>query len=83
MRRVPRISKSATGNADMFTGDIRTHMMGIDAEQIGQFSKDGSVALSQLGLNFACRSCHVKGGSAMVKTDEELIDKAYGYHDRP
>ncbi len=80
---MPRISKSATGNADMFTGDIRTHMMGIDAEQIGQFNEDGSVALSQVGLNFACRSCHVEGGSATVKTDEELIDKAYGYHDRP
>jgi hypothetical protein len=67
----------------MFTGDIRTHLMGIDATQIEQFSEDGSVALSELGLNFACRSCHVDGGSATVKTDEELIEKAYGYHDRP
>ena len=80
---MPRVSKSAVGNADMFTGDLRTHMMGIDATQIGQFSEDGSVALSELGLNFACRSCHVDGGSATVKTDEELIEKAYGYHDRP
>jgi hypothetical protein len=80
---MPRVTKSAVGNADMFTGDIRTHLMGIDATQIEQFSEDGSVALSELGLDFACRSCHVDGGAATVKTDEELIDKAYGYHDRP
>ena len=80
---MPRVTKSAVGNADMFTGDIRTHLMGIDATQIEQFTEDGSQALSELGLNFACRSCHVDGGSATVKTDEELIDKAFGYHDRP
>ncbi len=80
---MPRVTKSAVGNAEMFTGDIRTHLMAIDPTQIGQFTEDGSEALSQLGLDFACRSCHVEGGSASVKTDEELIDKAYGYHDRP
>jgi hypothetical protein len=80
---MPRITKSAVGNADAFTGDIRTHLMAIDAEQIGQFNEDGSVALSQVGLNFACRSCHVEGGSALPKTDEELIEKAIGYHDKP
>ena len=80
---MPRVTMSATGNAEMFTGDIRTHLMAIDPEQIGQFSEDGSVALSQNGLNFACRHCHVEGGSATPKTDEELIDKAVGYHERP
>ncbi len=80
---MPRVTKSAVGNAEMFTGDIRTHLMAIDPTQIGQFTDDGTVALSQLGLDFACRSCHVEGGVASVKTDEELIDKAFGYHDRP
>ncbi len=80
---MPRVTKSAVGNAEMFTGDIRTHLMGIDPTQIGQFTEDGSVALSELGLDFACRSCHVEGGTATVKTDAELIDKAFGYHDRP
>ncbi len=80
---MPRVTKSAVGNAEMFTGDIRTHLMSINPLQIGQFSEDGSVALSDLGLDFACRSCHVDGGSASVKTDEELTDKAYDYHDRP
>ena len=62
-------------------GDVRTHMMGIDPEQIGQFTEDGSEALSQLGLDFVCRHCHVDGGSATPKTDDELIEKASGYHD--
>jgi len=80
---MPRVTKSAVGNADMFTGDIRTHLMAIDPDQIGQFSEDGSVALSQIGLDFACRHCHVAGGQATAKTDEQLTERAFGYHDRP
>lgn len=80
---MPRVIKSATGNAETFTGDIRAHLMAIDAEQIGQFNEDGTEALSQIGLDFACRHCHVEGGSATPKTDEELIEKAVGYHERP
>jgi len=80
---MPRITKSATGNAEKFTGDIRTHLMAIDPYQIGQFSEDGSTALSQVSLDFACRNCHIEGGKATPKTDEELLDKALGYHDRP
>jgi len=79
---MPRITKSAVGNAEQFTGDIRTHMMGIDADQIGQFTEDGSQALSELGLDFACRNCHVEGGIAPPKTDEELRETADGYHDK-
>lgn len=77
---MPRVTKSALGDADMFTGDIRTHLMAIDPNQIGQFNEDGTVALSQLSLDFACRSCHNADGNARVKTDEELIDMAIDYH---
>jgi hypothetical protein len=80
---MPRLVRSAVGDPETFTGDIRTHMMAIDPFQIDQFSEDGSTALSQIGLNFACRHCHVEGGTASVRSDEELIDKALGYHDRP
>lgn len=80
---MPRVTKSAVGNAAIFTGDIRTHLMAIDSEQIGQFNEAGDEALSQLGLDFACRHCHVEGGSATPKTDDELVEKALGYHDRP
>ncbi len=74
--------KSAVGNPAIFTGDIRTHMMAIDPTQIEQFTEDGTVSLSQIGLNFACRNCHVEEGEASELTDEELIDVAFDYHAR-
>jgi hypothetical protein len=87
---MPFIGKSAWGDKAKFTGDVRTHLMAIDPIQIEQFYKvtaaDGtekSYSFSQIGLNFACRSCHVEGGKATVKTDEELIAKATGYHTPP
>jgi hypothetical protein len=57
--------------------------MAIDPTQVGQFSEDGKTALSQISLDFACRGCHVEGGKASPKTDEQLIDKATGYHNPP
>ena len=80
---MPRVTKSAVGDAEKFTGDIRTHLMAIDPDQDGQFTEDGSEALSQLSLDFACRHCHVEGGKATPKTGEELIERATGYHDQP
>lgn len=77
---MPRLIQSAWGDSAKFTGDIRTHLMAIDPQQIEQFSDDGTTSLSQIGLNFACRSCHIEGGRASVKTDEALIEKAVGYH---
>ena len=78
---MPFMVKSAVGNLETFTGDIRTHLMAIDPYQVGQFNEDGSVALSQISLDFACRHCHVNG-TAMEKTDEELIGAAVDYHAR-
>ncbi len=79
---MPRIVKSAVGNADKFTGDIRTHLMAIDPNQIGQFSEDGSTALSQIGLDFSCRHCHIND-TAFAIDDAELIDMATDYHTAP
>ena len=78
---MPRVTKSAVGNAETFTGDLRTHIMAIDPFQVGQFTEDGSASLSQISLDFACRHCHVPG-SAVEKTNEELIESAVGYHER-
>jgi hypothetical protein len=77
---MPKVTKSALGNPDIFTGDIRTHLMKINPNQIGQFNEDGSESLSELGLNFTCRHCHVEGGDASPKTDEELIEAATDIH---
>jgi hypothetical protein len=79
---MPRITKSAVGNPETFTGDLRTHIMAIDPFQIGQFTEDGSASLSQISLDFACRHCHSSEGMATEKTDEELIESAVGYHAR-
>jgi hypothetical protein len=80
---MPRLVKNAIGNAEQFTGDIRTHVVAIDPDQVGQFSEDGSVALSQISLDFACRTCHRTDGLGNPKTDEELIETAVGYHTTP
>ncbi len=77
---MPRIAKSAWGNAEMFTGDIRTHLMAIDPDQVGQFTQDGKNALSQIGLDFACRSCHNADGIAPELSDGMLTGVAKGYH---
>jgi len=76
---MPFMVKSAVGNLDTFTGDIRTHLMAIDPYQLEQFTDDGSVSLSQISLNYACRHCHVNG-TAMEKADDELINAAVDYH---
>jgi Collagen triple helix repeat (20 copies) len=80
---MPAIGLSADGDPAQFPGDLRSHLMAIDPLQIGQFSEDGLTSLSQVSLDFACRSCHNENGPATPKTDEQLIEKAYGYHDRP
>ncbi|HKZ55256.1 MAG TPA: multiheme c-type cytochrome [Anaerolineales bacterium] len=81
---MPRIVKSAWGDAAQFSGDIRTHLMAIDSALIHQFSEDGMTSLSQVSLDFACRQCHYEGSArGTVKTDEELMEKAEGYHTQP
>ena len=77
---MPRVTKSALGNADMFMGDLRTHLMAINPSQVGQFTEDGAFALSQISLDFACRHCHNPDGFATVKSDEELVGMATDYH---
>ena len=77
---MPKMVKSALGDPERFTGDIRTHLMAIDPFQVEQFTEDGSQSLSQISLNFACRGCHNEQGDATVKTDEELLSVAYQYH---
>ncbi|MBN1147385.1 MAG: hypothetical protein JXA78_09015 [Anaerolineales bacterium] len=76
---MPRLVVSGWGNPELFSGDIRTHVMAIDAAQVGQFSEDGAVAYSQISLDFACRHCHIIG-TGLDKTDEELVQAAADYH---
>ncbi len=77
---MPRLIKNAVGNAEAFTGDVRTHAVSINPTQISQFTEDGTAVLPQISLDFACRGCHSPDGFASVKTDEELLAVASGYH---
>jgi nitrate reductase cytochrome c-type subunit len=81
---MPRVTKSAVGDPERFTGDIRTHLMAIDPTQVSQFTEDGIVALSQLSLDFSCRGCHFSpDGRAPIVEDAGLIEGATGYHALP
>ena len=86
---MPRMAVAAWSDPAKFSGDIRSHLMAIDPYQIEQFetiTDTNGIAtqysLSEIGLNFACRHCH-GAGLGTPKTDEELINAAAGYHNRP
>lgn len=76
---MPRLVKTAWADPAKFTGDIRTHLMAIDASQINTFNEDGALVSGQIGLDYACRRCHLPD-TGMAKTDEELLQSAAGYH---
>ena len=78
---MPRVTKSAVADPDRFSGDLRTHLMAINPYSTSQFDEDGSVSQPYLSLDFACRSCHHRGGDGGNLTDATLIEAAVDYHD--
>jgi hypothetical protein len=77
---MPKATKSALGDPDRFTGDLRTHLFAINPEVMEQFTEDGKYSLPFVGLNFACKGCHFEDGPAAVIPDEELKAFAQDYH---
>ncbi|RME99676.1 MAG: hypothetical protein D6768_14550 [Chloroflexi bacterium] len=77
-----RSTKSALGDPDRYTGDIRGHLFSINPLAESQFTEDGKFTNPYVGLDFACKGCHYDGGPASVQTDEALVDLAVGYHDK-
>ena len=77
---MPRAVKSALGDTESFSGDIRSHLFAINPQAITQFNEDGTVSQPYLGLEFACRGCHHEGGKGGNFTDDVLISAATGYH---
>lgn len=75
-----RLVKTAWGDAGKFTGDIRTHLMAIDSKLVNTYDADGNLVSGQIGLDWACRHCHVDGGMASAKSDEDLLNGAANYH---
>jgi hypothetical protein len=86
---MPYIIKTAWGDAEKHTGDLRTHLVAIDPYQVEQYYTvmkgdiEQSYSVSQVSLNSACRHCHHEGGRGMVKTDEQLLAGALNYHTPP
>ncbi len=78
---MPRVTKSALGDPERFSGDLRTHLMAINPRAITQFNEEGTASQPYLGLDFACRGCHHEGGKGGVFSDEELIEVAVDYHE--
>ena len=79
---MPRVTKSALGDPERFSGDVRTHLMAINPRAASQFDQDGELSQPYLALDFACRGCHYPGGRGDEMSDEMLVEAATGYHDR-
>ncbi len=79
---MPKVTKSALGDPERYTGDVRTHLMAINPLSTSQFGEDGKTSQPYLSLDFACKSCHRDGASGGVIADELLSEAAVGYHDR-
>jgi hypothetical protein len=77
---MPRIVKSAKGDATQWSGDIMSHLFAIDPTADSQFSEDGSSAISQITLDWACKSCHGSEGYASEYSDAVLLEEATDYH---
>ncbi len=77
---MPKVTKSALGDSERFTGDIRTHLMAINPRSTSQFDDDGNFSQPYLSLDFACKGCHHEGGTGGVMPDEQLVEAATGYH---
>jgi len=77
---MPRIVKSAKGDAAQWSGDIMSHLFAIDPVADAQFTEDGSAAISQITLDWACKSCHGSEGYANEYSDAELLAEATDYH---
>jgi hypothetical protein len=80
---MPPMGKSAVGDLDTFTGDIKSHQFAINTDpDAPQFNEDGDLAMPYITLNYACLQCH-NGQKATEKDTETLVDMATGYHTPP
>lgn len=79
---MPRIIQSAWGKPSFFTADLRTHQVVINPGQVEQIDPSTGEIYPQVGLNYACRRCHLPNTS-VARSDEELIAAAENYHGSP
>jgi len=79
---MPFTGKSATGNADIFQGDVRNHIWKINTDpNAHQFNAEGNAENPYVSLEWSCQQCHIDGGGASVMELADLAEFAEGYHD--
>lgn len=80
---MPPMGKSAVGDLEIFTGDIRSHLFSINPDpSAAQFNEEGTLSMPFITLQYACMQCH-NDQIASVKEMDELADMASGYHTPP
>jgi hypothetical protein len=79
---MPRVTRSALGDLERYTGDIRTHLMAINPLSTSQFDEEGKFSQPYLSLDFSCKGCHNEQSIGGVIADGELVEMAVNYHDR-
>ncbi len=74
--------KSASGNLDIFTADMRTHLFNINTDVAAdQFTADGTQSNPYITVAYACQRCHIEGGGASIISLDSLATYAADYHD--
>ena len=77
---MPPMAKSAVGNLETFTGDIRSHLFSINTDpSASQYNEDGTLSNPYITLSYACKQCH-NGERAADLDLESLAEMADGYH---
>jgi hypothetical protein len=77
---MPPIVKSAVGDLENYTADLRSHLFSInpDGEAI-QFDEESGFSKPYITLTYACLQCH-NGTRAGERDMETLTEMAQGYH---
>ncbi len=79
---VPTATVFAMSNPDLHSGDMHTHLFGIDPQAQTKFEENGTTEMPYLTVDFSCKGCHNADSRGGELSDEELMDAATGYHDR-
>lgn len=73
---MPKIGKSAVGNASKYQGDVREHLFKINTDvNAKMFSDDGKTANGYLTLEWACLNCHNNKDKAWAGQNAKDIHK--------
>lgn len=73
---MPKVGKSAVGDAAKFTGDVREHIFKINPDPDAKmFSEDGKFSNGYLTIDFTCLSCHNNKDKAWAGQNAKGIHK--------